>query len=356
MKKKVIVGLSGGVDSSVTSYLLKEQGYEVIGMTMRTWDDSKDDILSQSSDELIINDAKRVAQAIGIEHYVVDFHEEFRKEVINYFIDEYKNARTPNPCVVCNRAIKWKALFTAAEKFGADYVATGHYAKIEQLENGRYVIKNSKTAQKDQTYALYNLTQEQLQKTLLPLGEYEKTRIREIAEEVNIPVADKKDSQDICFIKDGDYASFIEKETKQSFGKGNFVDLNGNVLGEHKGIIHYTIGQRKGLGITAATPLFVKEIRPETNEVVVCQSDDLFSKVCYVENVNFMAISNLTGPYNTIGKIRYSHKGSECIIEPVTDSKIKCTFNEPQRAFTPGQSAVFYEDGHVLCGGTIVLQ
>ena len=238
-------------------------------------------------------------------------------------------------------------------EIGADYIATGHYARIAQLENGRYAIKNSVTAAKDQTYALYNLTQHQLAHTLMPVGAYEKAHIRELAKQAGLPVASKQDSQDICFVPDHDYAGFIARETGQPDVPGNFVDEEGHILGQHKGIIHYTIGQRKGLGISAETPLFVKELKPETNEVVLCRSESLFRRDCRVADMNYMAEEKLTGPTPAIGKIRYSHGGSPCMLYPQEDGSVRCEFDEPQRAMTPGQAAVFYRDDYILCGGII---
>lgn len=342
--KRVVVGMSGGVDSSVAAYLLKKQGYEVFGVTMQMWQD----------DGQAVADAKKVADTLGIPHYVMDFKARFREDVINDFISEYQNGHTPNPCIVCNRCVKWEALLNRCGEFGAEYVATGHYARIDRLQNGRYTVKNSVAAQKDQTYALCRLTQEQLAHTLMPVGEYEKSEVREIAAKIGLDVAKKKDSQDICFVPDGDYASFIIRETGHEFSKGNFVDEEGNILGIHNGIIHYTIGQRKGLGVVDATPWFVKEIRPKTNEVVLCKSDNLFSRSCLIENVNYMGIESIEGPYRTFGKVRYAHRGDNCVLEPYKEGVLKCTFDVPQRAVTPGQYAVFYEDGHVLCGGRII--
>lgn len=356
MKKKVVVGLSGGVDSSVAAYLLKEEGYDVIGVTMQIWQEQ--DVFTQEEEGgccglSAVEDARRVAQILDIPYYVMNFRDVFQKNVIDYFVKEYQRGATPNPCNACNRFVKWEALLARAKEIGADYIATGHYARITQLENGRYSIQNSVTAAKDQTYALYNLTQEQLKHTLMPVGAYTKDEIRAMAERIQLPVAGKQDSQDICFIPDGDYGRFIEEEAGVKFTPGNFVDEEGNILGTHKGIIYYTVGQRKGLGLTAETPLFVKELRPKTNEVVICKSEGLFSHTCYVRDMNYMAIPKIEGSIQAIGKVRYSHKGAPCTLTPLEDGWVECRFEEPQRAMTPGQAAVFYEEDHVLCGGTI---
>lgn len=350
MSRKVVVGMSGGVDSSVAAWLLQKEGYEVLGVTMRHFD---------QTDELE-QDAAAVAGKLNIPWKVVDFREAFQKEVINEFVQEYLHGRTPNPCVICNRRIKWQALLNFAKKEGADLIATGHYARLITLPNGRLAVGNSKTAQKDQTYALYQLTQEQLAHTLMPVGEFPKEEVRSMAEKAGLPVAHKRDSQEICFIPDHDYAAFIEralaevKKTNTAAMPGNFVDEAGKVLGRHEGIIHYTIGQRKGLNLAMGHPVFVTAINPETNEVVIGENEALFTTRLRCKQVNLMATETLEGEHRVIGKIRYGHKGTPCTIRMVGEDLLECVFEEPVRAITPGQSAVFYEDGHIFGGGIIL--
>lgn len=354
---KVVIGMSGGVDSSVAAYLLKEAGYDVIGVTMQIWQDEDSCTLEENGGCCgisAVEDARRVANLLEIPYYVMNFKREFKKNVMDYFAAEYLQGRTPNPCIACNRYVKWEALLDRSLAIGADYIATGHYARVVQLPNGRYTLKKSATAAKDQTYALYNLNQHQLSHTLMPVGEYTKDQIREIANQIQIPVANKPDSQEICFVPDKDYAKFIEEYTNQKLPTGNFVTLEGKVLGQHKGISHYTIGQRKGLNLSLGYPAFVLAIRPETNEVVIGSGDEVYSDHLYANRLNFMSIEDLEGEMVVDAKIRYSHKGSKCVIKKVAEDTVLCTFDEPQRAITPGQAVVFYDGDYVVGGGTII--
>ena len=322
--------MSGGVDSSVAAYLLKEQGYDVIGVTMQIWQDDATEAAENGCCGIsAVDDARRVAGQLDIPYYVMNFKNEFKCNVIDYFVDEYKKGRTPNPCIACNRYVKWESLLKRSLEIGADYIATGHYARIHQLPNSRYTICNSVTARKDQTYALYNLTQEQLSHTLLPIGDYTKDQVREIASKIGITVAKKPDSMEICFIPDNDYAGFITRETGYTSVPGNFIDVNGNVIGRHQGIIHYTVGQRKGLGLALGKPAFVVAIRPETNEVVIGDNSDVFSPKLYANNLNFMSIPSLEGEMRSKGKIRYSHEGAMCTIRMFDENTLCLLYTSP---------------------------
>lgn len=357
MREKVVVGMSGGVDSSVAAYLLKEQGYDVIGVTMQIWQDVEEETREANGGCCglsAVEDAARVAEKLGIPYYMMNFKREFKRCVMDYFVEEYLRGRTPNPCIACNRYVKWEGLLQRSLGIGADYIATGHYARIDRLSTGRYAIRNSVTAAKDQTYALYNLTQDQLAHTLMPIGCYTKEEIREIAEAAGLPVAHKPDSQEICFIPDDDYAGFIDRAAGGRVpGPGRFVDRDGNVLGIHRGITHYTIGQRRGLGLPMGERVFVTRICPETNEVVIGSNEDIFTRTVICDNVNFMAVEDLTSPVRVLAKIRYNHKGEYGQIEKLSDGRVLCTFERPVRAAAAGQAIVYYDGEYVLGGGTI---
>lgn len=355
MGKKVVIGMSGGVDSSVAAYLLKEQGYDVTGVTMRTWRDEAGD--GSGLGLMAEEDAKRVAEALGIPHRVLDFGREFQCKVIDYFVEEYLRGRTPNPCVVCNRHVKWEALLREARAMGADYIATGHYARIARLQNGRFAVRSSVTARKDQTYALYHLTQEQLAHTLMPVGEYEKERIRDIAQQAGLPVAGKPDSQEICFVPDDDYAGFIDgKAPGRIPPPGNFVTREGRILGRHKGITHYTVGQRRGLELPMGERVYVTDIRPDANEVVIGKNEELFTTEVLCGDVNYMAVTDFEACGRIFAKIRYNHSGEYCRAERLPGGLVRAVFEQPVRAAAPGQSLCFYQDGYVLGGGVIQRQ
>ena len=350
---KVIVGMSGGVDSAVTAYLLKEAGHDVIGVTLRTW------VASDGTESRCceIDDARKVAWKLDIPYHVFNCISDFQQHVIDPFIAAYVSGQTPNPCVVCNRLVKWDRLMHTARILGADRVATGHYASVVQLENGRYSVKKAIHAEKDQTYMLYRLSQEQLAATLMPLGAYTKSDVRSIAEQIGLHVAQKDDSQEICFVPDGDYAGFIEANAEAPIpGEGFFVDEAGKWLGTHKGIIHYTIGQRKGLGLAIGHPVYVKRIDPETNEVVIADDAALFSDGIVCGDVNFLSIPGLSEgeAMRCTAKIRYHHTPQEAVIEAIDGGRVRVSFAEPVHAAAPGQSAVFYDAEDRVIGGGII--
>ena len=354
MKKRVVLGMSGGVDSAVAAYLLREQGYEVIGVTMQVWQDDNGFTEREGGccSLSAVDDARMVADTLEIPFYVMNFKEVFREKVIDYFMEEYVEGRTPNPCIACNKYIKFDELLHRAEALGADFVATGHYAKIYE-KDGRMVIEKAIDDTKDQTYALYNLTQEQLRKTLMPCGEFRKTRIREIAREMDLGVGNKKDSQEICFIDDNDHGRYIYEKKPELRIPGRFVDESGKTLGEHKGIAYYTIGQRKGLGLSIGRPIFVSKIDKDKNEVVLSDESALFKTTLYADKLNWILKDSIAETYRTTAKIRYSGNPAACTIYPLADGNIKVVFDEPQRAITAGQAIVFYDDNLVLGGGTI---
>jgi len=345
-KSKVLLGMSGGVDSSITALLLQKEGYEVIGATMQLHDYCNNDQ---------VEDAKDIAKRLGIEHYVFNMKEQFKKHVIDYFIEEYQEGRTPNPCVACNKYIKFGAMIDKAEELGIEYIATGHYARIEKVTDGdkvEYLLKKGKDERKDQSYMLYNLTQELLAKTIFPLGEYSKEEVRKIAEENGFTIANKPDSQEVCFVPDNNHFRFIQENSITPMKKGEIVNTSGEVLGYHEGSAKYTIGQRKGLGISAKTPLFVFDIDSEKNQVVLGSNDELFSKELIATNLNWITFEKLEKEMEVEAKIRYKAKESKARIYPI-DDKVKVVFEKPQRAITKGQSVAFYKDDIVLGGGII---
>ncbi|MBE6082637.1 tRNA 2-thiouridine(34) synthase MnmA [Acidilutibacter cellobiosedens] len=355
MKKKVIVGMSGGVDSSVTAYLLLKAGYDVIGVTMtviphdEVYDEREGGCCSISS----VYDAKRVAEQLNIPHYVMNFKGIFERKVIDYFINEYLEGRTPNPCISCNKYIKFDEFLRKAQGLGADYIATGHYAKIEKDEKtNRFLLKKSVDPKKDQTYFLYTMTQYQLEHTLMPLGYYNKDEVRKIAENIGLKVYNKPDSEEICFIPDNDYGKFLENRIPEKITEGYFVDTKGNILGKHKGIVHYTIGQRKGLGIALGKRVFVKEIIPDKNLVVLGNEEDIFKERLYADELNIIPVEELTKKENITAKVRSTMKEGEGTVTPHNDGVI-LEFQCPQRAITKGQSVVFYKKDLVLGGGII---
>ena len=350
---KVIVGMSGGVDSAVCAYLLKAAGYEVIGVTLKTWvaADGKESRCCE------IDDARLVADQIGIPYYAVNCISEFQRCVIDPFVQAYINGLTPNPCIGCNRYIKWDRMLDFAKSMQAEYIATGHYASVVQLENGRYTVKQADHIAKDQTYMLYKLSQEQLAHTLMPLGKLTKEQVRAIAVQAGISVAQKPDSQEICFVPEGNYADYIEENAECDLPpEGNFVDEEGKVLGRHKGIIHYTVGQRKGLGIALGEPAYVKEIRTETNEVVLAPDGSLYSDTVVCGDVNFMSIAPLAvgEKIRCLAKIRYHHTPQNAELEMLDEDTVQIRFDAPVRAVTPGQSAVFYDEDHCVMGGGVI--
>ncbi len=350
--ERVIVGLSGGVDSAVAAYLLKQDGYDVEGVMLRTW-------VSDSGEEsrcCEIDDARAAADSIGIPFYTKNCVDAFRKSVIDPFVRAYINGLTPNPCIGCNRYIKWEKMIEMANVLSADLIATGHYASVVKLENGRYSLRRADHAEKDQTYMLWMLSQQQLMRTLMPLGKYSKEEVRSIAKNAGIPVAGKADSQEICFVPDDDHAGFIMRDHKGELpGEGNFVDEDGNVLGKHKGIINYTVGQRKGLGVAFGHPMYVKRIDTSSNEVVLSADEDLYTGTVICSDANFMSIDGIgdNEEIRCFAKIRYRHEAQPASAY-VRDGRLVLAFDEKVRAAAPGQSAVLYDDTGTLIGGGVI--
>ncbi|RTL59423.1 MAG: tRNA 2-thiouridine(34) synthase MnmA [Sphingobacteriales bacterium] len=359
-KGKVLVAMSGGIDSTVTALMLNDEGYEVVGITMKTWDyatsgTSKKETGCCNLDSF--NDARMAAVQHGFPHFVLDIREEFGDFVIENFVEEYLAGRTPNPCVMCNTHIKWRALLKRADALGCDYIATGHYGNIHQHENGRYYISKGIDETKDQSYVLWGLQQDLLSRTLLPLGNYRKTAIRQMAMDYGYPeLAKKSESYEICFVPDNDYRSFLKQKVEgleEKVAGGNFIDKSGKVLGKHKGYPFYTIGQRKGLDIALGKPAFVTEIIPETNTVVLGDEDDLKQNEMLVTKINWIKYDGVTPGMEATTKIRYKDQGSLSNLYPESENTVRVKFYESAKGIAPGQSAVFYEGNDVIGGGII---
>ncbi len=346
---KTLIGMSGGVDSAVTAHLVSKQT-NAAGVTLLLFDGNQSDLIEKFNRESA--DAADVCVRLGISHSVLDLKKLFREKVIDNFINEYIRGNTPNPCIQCNIHIKFGAMLDYAQKNGFDQIATGHYARTEK-SGDKYLLKKAKDETKDQSYVLYGLTQQQLSKTVLPLGDYTKAQVREIANELSLCVARKSDSQDICFVPDGDYAAFIENATHTHFAAGDYLDLDGNALGKHRGVINYTVGQRKGLGIALGKPQFVISKNADTNQVVLGDEEHLFYKRVEVDAVNFIAADSLDG-IRANAKLRYRHREQPCTVHQTAPCRVTLEFDTPQRAPSPGQAAVFYDGDTVLGGGVIV--
>lgn len=355
MSKKAIIAMSGGVDSSVAALLIKERGFECIGATMKLFSNDDINISREKSCCSLsdVEDAKSVCLKLDIPHYVFNFSDKFNECVINKFVSAYLSGATPNPCIECNRSLKFDKMLLRMKELGFDYVVTGHYVQVERANNGRYLLKKAKDLSKDQSYVLYMLTQEQLKHTLFPLGSLLKSEVREIADKNNFVNSAKHDSQDICFVPDGKYSDFIEKYTGKKPKTGNFVSKNEHIFGTHKGISHYTIGQRKGLGISYSSPLYVTDIRTDTNEVVLGSEGDLYTDSLIADNVNLISIDAIEKPIRIKAKVRYRHSEQPAIVTSLSDGKIYIKFDEPQRAITKGQAVVMYDGDVVVGGGTI---
>ena len=353
MSKKCIIAMSGGVDSSVAASLMKENGYECIGATMKLYDNEDIGINREktccSLDD--IEDARAVARRLSMPYYVFNFKDEFEEKVINKFIKTYENGGTPNPCIDCNRYLKFEKLFQRMYELGFDYVVTGHYAIVEE-KDGWFYLKKGKDDTKDQSYVLYSLTQSQLSHIKFPLGKYSKVEIRKIAEEQRFLNARKRDSQDICFVPDGDYARFMEQFTGKHYPAGDFLDRSGKVVGTHSGAVRYTLGQRKGLGLALGAPVYVCGKDMQANTVTVGPESELFDRIVYAEDVNWIAIPALTEPLRVTARTRYHQAEQQATVYPA-ENGFRLEFDQPQRAPTPGQAAVLYQGDVVLGGGTI---
>ncbi len=353
--KKILLGMSGGVDSSVSAVILKKAGYEVYGITMKLWEDENEEVEGGCCNLSSSLDAKRVCDKLNIPHYTLNLKDKFKENVISDFICEYSNCRTPNPCIECNKFMKFGEMYRKAKELEIDYIATGHYAKVEYSDKyNRYVLKKAKNRVKDQSYVLWQIPKEIIEYVRFPLADFEsKEEIRQIARENELLVANKPDSQDICFIPDGNYKKFLQENSNLKPIKGNIVNKDGKVLGKHNGLYNYTIGQRKGLGISNPVPLFVLGFNNERNEVIVGEEKELYKKEVEVRDINLLLFDEISHELEVEVKTRYSSKSAKAKIRQNGD-KIKIVFDEPQRAITPGQSAVFYLDDIVVGGGKII--
>lgn len=357
MKKKALIAMSGGVDSSVAAHLVREAGYDITGATMKLYDNEMIGLEpgKKCGSTEGIKDARAVAERLGIDFHVCDLRDEFKCEVIGRFIDDYEHGRTPNPCVDCNRELKFNRLYDYGRSLGYEYIATGHYVQVEYCEEtGRYLLRKSENLAKDQSYFLYSLTQEQLAHAIFPLGGMTKDDTRELARELGLEVAEKKESQDICFVPGGDYVGFIRQFTGREYEPGDFVDAEGNVLGEHKGIIKYTIGQRKGLGLALKKPMYVTTLDMENNRVILGDNEDLFTRELEAKDMNWIAYDIPPAEFRASARIRYKHREAPATIIPLGDGRARIVFDEPQRAVTSGQSVVIYDGDYVVGGGKII--